>query len=60
MLAGVMSACLSVSAFAADITINGQGEKFEAYQLLSLTTSLKTGDHGHEGDTHDEIGRAHV
>ena len=53
MLAGVMSACLSVSAFAADITINGQGEKFEAYQLLSLTTSLKTGDHGHEGDTHD-------
>lgn len=39
-------------AFAADITINGSGEKFEAYQLLALTTSLKAGDHDHTDGAH--------
>lgn len=41
-------------AFAADITIDGSGEKFEAYQLFTLTTSLKAGDHDHTEGVHNK------
>lgn len=52
VLAGLLGACSVMPAFAADITIDGSGEKFEAYQLLTLTTSLKAGDHNHAEGAH--------
>ena len=54
-LAIVMILAISVPVFAAEdttLTINGEaGRKYDGYQLLDLTTSLKTGDHhtAHDG-----------
>lgn len=53
LLAGLMALSLTVPALAADITIEGQGNQYQAYRLMNLTTSLKTdvnhsaGDHVH-------------
>lgn len=52
VLAGLMAAALVVPAAAVDVTIDGSGSQYEAYRLLNLTTSLKTGDAHpeHEGE----------
>ena len=52
VLAGLMAAALVVPAAAVDVTIEGSGSQYDAYRLLNLTTSLKTGDAhaAHEGD----------
>lgn len=53
LLAGLMALSLTVPALAADITIEGQGNQYQAYRLMNLTTSPKTdvdhsaGDHVH-------------
>ena len=53
LLAGLMALSLTVPALAADITIEGSGNEYQAYRLMNLTTSLKTdvnhsaGDHVH-------------
>lgn len=41
LLAGLMALSLTVPALAADITIAGSGDQYQAYRLLNLTTSLK-------------------
>ena len=41
LLAGLMALSLTVPALAADITINGSGNEYQAYRLMNLTTSLK-------------------
>lgn len=41
LLAGLMALSLTVPALAADITIEGSGNEYQAYRLLNLTTSLK-------------------
>ena len=55
LLALVMIFCLSTTAFAADTTLtieDSDGRTYNGYQLLELTTSLKTGEHhtAHDGD----------
>jgi len=56
ILAMVMIFAMSITAFAAEttnLTITDSGERtYEGYQLLRLTTSLKTGNHhtAHDGD----------
>lgn len=53
LIAGLMIISLATTAIAADITIEGQGNQYQAYRLMNLTTSLKTdidhsaGDHVH-------------
>ena len=61
LLAMVMVLALNVPAFAAEntttLTINGEtGRKYAGYQLLEVTTSLKTGEHhtAHEGNHNDD------
>ena len=41
LLAGLMALSLTVPALAADITIEGSGNEYQAYRLMNLTTSLK-------------------
>ena len=59
-LALVMILAISVPVFAAEnttLTINGEaGREYAGYQLLDLTTSLKTGDHhtAHDGAHTDD------
>lgn len=53
-----MALSLTVPALAADITIDGSGDQYQAYRLLNLTTSLKTdvdhtGDHTHTPACHN-------
>lgn len=53
LLAGLMALSLTVPALAADITIEGQGNQYQAYRLMNLTTSLKTNvDHSAGGHVH--------
>ena len=59
LMALVMIVCLSTTAFAADtsLTITDTGDRdYVGYQLLSLTTSLKTGEHhtAHDGAHNDD------
>lgn len=58
LLAGLMALSLTVPALAADITIDGSGDQYQAYRLLNLTTGLKTdvdhtGDHTHTSACHN-------
>lgn len=48
LIAGLMIISLATTAIAADITIEGQGNQYQAYRLMNLTTSLKT-DVDHTG-----------
>lgn len=44
LLSGLVAATAVAPALAADITVDGTGGGYQAYRLLDLTTSLKTGD----------------
>lgn len=50
LMSGAILASMAVPAMAADITMNGQGDHYKAYQLLTLTTALKSNCE-HAGET---------
>lgn len=53
----ILAFALAVPAFAADVTIESDHNKnatYEAYQLMTLTTSLKCGETDSTGHVHDE------
>lgn len=53
VLTGLMLLNASLPVMAADITVDGTGAGYDAYKLMSLTTSLK-GDCGHDDGGHGD------
>lgn len=52
IFASVMAMSLAVPTMAADITIDGTGNEYQAYRILNLTTSLKDENDGHDAGQH--------